>query len=180
MAIGIISALVLLSIIFVLYRKRDLAYKILMKKNLELAKCDREILEKGDLIHPDILKKSDSNEPGFKNDIDLIQKFNSFLTGEKPYLLNNINIDDICSKIGTNRTYLSNALKSVYNKSFNTIINEHRIRVARQILTDPKYDHISIEGIGEMVGYKTRAAFHLNFKKHTGLTPSYFQASASK
>ena len=157
-----------------------MAYKDLVAKNLELARCDREILKKGDVIHPDILKKSDGNEPGLKNDLELVHKFNQFITGEKPYLVNNINIDDVCSKIGSNRTYLSNALKAVYNKSFNSIINEHRIRVARQILTDPKYGHLSIEGIGEMVGYKTRAAFHKNFKKLTGLTPSYFQASVSK
>ena len=180
MAIGIILSLLLMVIIFYQYRKRTIAYKFLVKKNMELARSDKEIFEKGSFSSEDIpgLEQEylDNKENRDKN-IELVRKFNKYLTEEKPYLYSDLNIENICAKLGTNRTYLSKAINLVLNKSFNAIINEFRVRAARQLLTDPKYSHISIKGIGEMVGYNTKAAFHMNFKRITGLTPSYFKAS---
>ncbi len=180
MAIGIILSLLLLVIIFYQYRKRTIAYKFLVKKNMELARSDKEIFEKGDFSSEDIpgwkQEYLDNTDNRDKN-IELIRKFNKYFTEEKPYLYSDLNIEDICAKLGTNRTYLSKAINLVINKSFNSIINEFRVRAARQLLIDPRYSHISITGIGEMVGYNTKAAFHKNFKKITGLTPSYFKAS---
>ncbi len=147
---------------------------------MELARSDKEILEKGSFSPGDISgwkQKSHDNTDNQDNNIELIQRFNKYFTEEKPYLYSDLNIEDICAKLGTNRTYLSKAINVVYDRSFNSIINEFRVRAARQLLTDPKYSHISITGIGEMVGYNTKAAFHKNFKKITGLTPSYFKAS---
>ena len=177
MTLGIIVVVILLMVIYMSYRRRTIAYKNLVKKNLELAHCDRRILEKGEFI-PDIIIETDNMDESVKQ-LKLIESFNKYLTEEKPYLYDNISLDEISAKIGTNRTYLSKAINSVYDKSFNTLINEFRIRTARQLLTDKKYDHISVEGIGEMVGYNSRTAFHKNFKKATGLTPSYFKASIS-
>jgi len=112
-----------------------------------------------------------------QKEIDLIEKLNIYFDEEKPYLYSNINIEDVSAQIDTNRTYLSKAINNVFNKSFNTLINEFRIREARQLMTDSKYNHISLEGIGQMVGYNSRTVFYNNFKKVTGLTPPYFRES---
>jgi len=177
MTLGIMVVVILLMVIYISYRRQTIAYKNLVKKNLELAHCDRRILEKGEFISEKIIETDNMDES--VKELKLIESFNKYLTEEKPYLYNNISLDEISAKLGTNRTYLSKAINSVYSKSFNTLINEFRIRAARQLLTDKKYDHISLEGIGEMVGYNSRIVFYKNFKKVTGLTPSYFKASIS-
>jgi len=178
LTIGLILLLLLVSLILYLLRKRTIAYRNLVNKNLELAKYDREFIQKRSIKPDDI--------PGYQpteddKNAELIQKFNNYMMDEKPYLLSDLKIDDICPVLGTNRTYLSKAINDAYHKNFSSVINEFRVKAARQILTDSKYDHLSIEAVGEMSGYNSKVAFHKNFKKITGLTPSYFKDSlASK
>ncbi|NQV01428.1 MAG: AraC family transcriptional regulator, partial [Bacteroidia bacterium] len=50
----------------------------------------------------------------------------------------------------------------------------------RILLSDNKYNHISIEGIGQMVGFVSRSVFYQNFKNLTGITPSYFRESITR
>ncbi len=181
MTIGVTVAVILSVIIFVLYRKRTVAYKNLVAKNLELAKCDREVLEKGNFYperaEPD--KNAVQNDQNPK-DLELVNRLIKYLSEEKPYLYSNITIEEVSAALNTNRTYLSKAINSSFNRSFNTIINEMRVRAARQMLADKKLNHISVEGIGEMAGYNSRIVFARNFKKITGLTPSYFRESVKK
>ena len=178
LTLGLILLILLTTLILYLLRKRTIAYRNLVTKNLELARYDREFIEKRS-IHPD-------DVPGYRpteddKNAELIQKFNNYMMDEKPYLLSDLKIDDICPVLGTNRTYLSKAINDAYHKNFSSVINEFRVKAARQILTDSKYDHLSIEAVGEMSGYNSKVAFHKNFKKITGLTPSYFKDSlASK
>ncbi|MCD4745398.1 MAG: tetratricopeptide repeat protein [Bacteroidales bacterium] len=180
--VGIIIAIVLLILIFILYRKRNKAYQDLVIKNLEMASCDRKILEEGNFSPPNITEKitdkSIITEESEKQK-ELIIRFDQYFAEEKPYLYSNINIESVSAALATNRTYLSKAINSVYAKSFTTLVNEFRIRAARQLLTDKKFNHLSIEGIGKMVGYHTRVVFHNNFKKITGISPSYFKSSIS-
>lgn len=181
MTIGIMATILLLIAIFVLYRKRTIAYKNLVAKNLELANCDKKILEKGGFFPENT--KEETNEPEdeqMQKERELVLRFNKYLSDEKPFLYSQISIEDVSAALNTNRTYLSKAINSVFNRSFNTIINEMRVRAARQMLADKKLAHISVEGIGEMAGYNSRIVFARNFKKITGLTPSYFRESALK
>lgn len=178
MAIGISLISLLMIFIFFLYRNKSIALKNLVTKNLELARCDRVVLEKGNFVPEQVYEQvQDSETSDLQKELELINRFNTYLSEEKPYLYGRITIEDFCSPLSTNRTYLSKAINSVYRKSFSTIINEMRVRAARQMLADRKFAHISVEGIGEMAGYASRVVFYKNFKKITGLSPSYFRDS---
>jgi len=178
MTIGIIVIIGLLTFVMVLYRKRTIAYKNLVAKNLELTRCDNEMLKQGKLMPESSANIEDtSDHPEKLKDLEIINRFNKYLAEEKPYLYSNISIEDISAALSTNRSYLSRAINSVYKKSFSTIINEMRVRTARQMLADKKFAHISLEGIGELSGYASRVVFYRNFKKITGLNPSYFRDS---
>jgi len=169
---GMFLFVILLVLIFYFYQKRNIAYKNLVNKNLELSHCDREILTTGQFIPTFI--------PGQEKQFAIIEKFNKYLSDEKPYLYSNITIDEVCAHIGTNRTYLSNAINTVYNKNFATIINEFRIRAARQIILDKSQENLTLDAIAKMVGYNSRTVFISNFKKITGITPSFFRESIEK
>ena len=171
---GVVVTIILLIIIYFLFRKQSIAYKNLLVKNLEIAQCDKKILESGDLTSE---RLQHNNENAGEKELEIINNFNKYIGEEKPYLYSNITIEDVAARIGSNRTYLSKAINEFFNKSFNSIINEFRIRAARQIMIDSKFDHLSLQAIAEMVGYSSRTSFISNFKKATGLTPSYFRKS---
>lgn len=172
--VGLIVLASLAAMVLYLLRKKTIAYKNLVIKNLELAKYDKEFIEKKRIMPENV---SGYHPEADDKNAKLIHTFNEYMFDEKPYLYSDLKIDDICTVLGTNRTYLSKAINEVYNKNFNTVINEFRVKTARQMLTNSKYDHLSIEAVGEMAGYNSKVAFHKNFKKITGLTPSYFKDS---
>ncbi|RLD54692.1 MAG: hypothetical protein DRJ05_14190, partial [Bacteroidetes bacterium] len=145
LSIGIFVFVVLSGFIFVLYRKRNTAYKRLVDKNLDLIKCEN--------THPVKDKPQNSSngnideDPGLRN---LAIEFDTYLKKEKPFLFSEISYDEVCKKLNTNRTYLSKAINKSYKKSFPEVINYFRIKEASLYLSNPKYNHISIEGIGQM------------------------------
>ncbi len=174
--------LLLISVILYLYRQKSKAYRQIVQKNLEIVRSEKRleyqrsnIMTAGKRI-PDAYPE---DEIEFTR-LNLLHKFTRLMEEEKPYLDAGITLEDICRKISTNRTYLSQLINENYHQNFNSFINELRIREARLLLTEPKFDHISIEGIGAMAGFSSKVTFHSNFKQQIGVTPSYFRKSVAR
>ena len=87
----------------------------------------------------------------------------------------NITIDTVAKKLGTNRTYLSEAINYYYNVNFSRWLNELRIQESKKLLSSQEYDCYCIDGISKMVGFSSISAFNSNFKSITGLTPSFYR-----
>ena len=170
---GIMIFIVLSVFIFVLYRKRHIAYKQLVEKNLDLINCENKLPFK-----PSINNIEATNHENGEQIKKLVLAFDTYMKKEKPFLFSEISYDEVCKKLNTNRTYLSKAINESYNKSFPEVINYFRIKEASLYLSDPKYNHLSIEGIGQMTGFNYKAAFYSNFKKQMGITPSFFRKNA--
>lgn len=90
-----------------------------------------------------------------------------------------LTLEKLAKKINTNRTYLSDAINSHYQKTFSQWINELRVLESKKMLASSDFDHYSIEGIAKEVGFASISTFNANFKKITGLTPSYFRKNRS-
>jgi len=182
---GMIWSLVAIAVIVLIFSvllgiqlKRKLsAYKNLVKKNIEVIEKEKvmdqslEKLKKGS----DLPETSEQDQPA-----ELIEKLKEYIQKEKPYLYSNINLDDLAKKLDTNRSYLSKAINDHFGYNFNAFINTLRIKECIKLFSDKKYNHLSLEGIGQMAGYHSRISFYNNFKKATGVTPSYFRNEATK
>jgi len=176
-----IMVIILGSIIFLLYWQKNRAFQYIVKKNLEIVDAEKQIelqvkrkriqINAGDL--PPIGEIQGST-------LGLIVKFDRLMKEEKPYLEPGITVDEVCKRINTNRFYLSQMIHDHYNQNFNGIINEFRIKEARRLLTESKFDHLSVEGIGAMAGFGNKVTFHTIFKNQIGVTPSYFRKSMGK
>jgi len=103
------------------------------------------------------------------------RRIEKFMIEEKPYLKEDTTLDELSKALSTNRTYLSKAIQRYFNQSFNDLICHYRVNTAKELLTNYENDHLSIESIGRMAGFKSSSAFHRRFKAQTRLTPDYYR-----
>ena len=175
--IVVFIVIILLSYILFLYRKKSRSYDALVQQNIKSLEIEKK-LEQSMVTQLDCnLQQKSGIDKGFA---ELDKKLTRFMVDEKPYLWKQVTLDEFCKKLNTNRTYLSKLINEKYGQSFLDFISVNRIRVSRELLINPKFKHISIEGIGEMSGFKTNANFHKHFKELVQLTPKQFRDRALK
>lgn len=81
----------------------------------------------------------------------------------------------IASKLGTNRTYVSKAVKERTGMTFTQFINSHRIRRATEVLSDPHKKGYPLKALSQELGFKSLNSFYSNFKAVTGISPGLFR-----
>ena len=84
-------------------------------------------------------------------------------------------LDQLVELTGESRPRLSQALNEVPDRSFYSILNEYRVREACRRMNDKeRYSGLTIEAVGQSVGFKSRSNFVSTFKRIVGLTPSAY------
>jgi len=63
---------------------------------------------------------------------------------------------------------------------FYDFLFEYRIKAALEYLSNDQFSHLSVEGIGEMTGFKSISTFYKRFKSVVGMTPNQFREWAKK
>lgn len=105
----------------------------------------------------------------------LITKLDAIQYDENIIFDEAITMEKLAKKLNTNRSYLSEAINHEYQISFSKWINQIRINKACDLLLNSSNDKYSLEAIAGMVGFTSISSFNTNFKRHTGITPSYFR-----
>lgn len=59
--------------------------------------------------------------------------------------------------------------------TFSGVLNECRMAVARRMLSEPRFDHIGVGGIGLRVGLADASHFIRQCRRHLGMTPAAFR-----
>ena len=85
-----------------------------------------------------------------------------------------VGLTTIAEHLKTSKSYISQSVSQSDFKNFNELINSHRIRLAKEALTDSSNSSYTLEAIGKQVGFGSKSSFYSAFKKETGLTPSAF------
>ena len=127
------------------------------------------------LLHAINSSKPKSKPDGAKVDEVLMTQLEDLVKDKHIHHDPLLTIEKLAKALNTNRSYLSQSINNFHGVSFRKWINELRIQEAKILLLDEKQDHFSIEAIAEMVGFSSISSFNENFKKVTGLTPSYFR-----
>ncbi|MFO7756790.1 MAG: AraC family transcriptional regulator [Bacteroidales bacterium] len=79
--------------------------------------------------------------------------------------------------LGYDYTYLSNLFSEVKGTTLQQYIIVHRIEKAKELML---YDELNISEISYRLQYSSVAHFSNQFKKITGLTPSYYKKLKQK
>ena len=150
--------------LFVLLRKYYRSNQHLLDLNLMLN--DKE-LSQADKYANSNLKDEKKNQ--------ILSAFLQLIVEEEIFKDQALKLDVVAERLDVSRTYLSQVINETYEQNFNAYINSCRIKLSKKYMVSSDYSQYSIQGIAELVGFKSLSAFNVAFKKNTGLTPSYFR-----
>ena len=85
--------------------------------------------------------------------------------------------DFISEKLGYDYTYLSNTFTEVKGMTIQQYIIQHKIERVKELLM---YDELTLTEIAWKLKYSSVAHLSNQFKKNTGLTPTYFKQIKDK
>lgn len=108
---------------------------------------------------------------------DLLGQLDQLISNEKPYLKQDINLQQLADELNISIHHLSQLINQYKHTNFYDFINSCRIEEFKQKVGDPKFRHLSILGIAFECGFNSKASFNEAFKKQTGLTPSEYRKS---
>lgn len=125
--------------------------------------------QKHRIIKPDASFLLSREEQVFKELLD------NYFNEESGFLNPNFRLSDLAEHLNLSKNTLSYLINKVYTMNFNQLLNEKRIEVALKNLENSKWEHLSLEGIANEVGFKSRTTFNKAFKTKTGCTPSKYK-----
>ncbi|MHA7057928.1 helix-turn-helix domain-containing protein [Aquimarina sp. M1] len=165
---GLLIILVLLSILFRFYNLKNKNEEQFLALVKSIEQPESEVSEK------ELLQNKDAtalNKETISNILLGLKK----LEEQQYFLRQECSAYTVAKKIKTNTSYLSKVMNSHYNKTFNTYINDLRIKyVLVRLKEDTRFRAYSIQSIAEELGYKSADSFTKYFKKQTGLLPSFY------
>jgi YesN/AraC family two-component response regulator len=91
------------------------------------------------------------------------------------FLRDDFRQQDLADYLKITKNKLSQVISQLYGQNFNQMINEKRILVAIEKLRTKEGDNLTLEGIAQDVGFKSRTTFIKAFQEKTGLSPSEFR-----
>jgi AraC-like DNA-binding protein len=100
---------------------------------------------------------------------------NQIMENEKPYLLPELNLDELAKMLNKPPKQLSQTINLGFSMNFNTYINRYRINEAKRIIELDVNDKKTIYEILLDAGFNSKSVFNDAFKKHAGCTPKEYR-----
>lgn len=105
----------------------------------------------------------------------IMQQVEEVLKDKALYTDPDFSLPTLAKLVHSNTKYLSQAINESTGQNFKAYINRLRIYEARKRLTDDaNFGHLTIQAVGESVGFRSTSNFIIAFKKVTGLAPSLY------
>jgi AraC-like DNA-binding protein len=148
------------------------------EEDIDLANSDNYIANKETGLFSSSGKYSGSPlSSAQKNSI--VSRLESLMEEDRIFIIDNLSLEHVAERLGTNTKYISQAINEHYKKNFYNFINVYRIEEAKKLLLEIGNDKYSILGIAHMVGFVSKSTFNVAFKRYTGCTPSEFKKNSS-
>lgn len=107
------------------------------------------------------------------------EKLTEAIRHDKIFANPDLTITDLAAQLKIPAKRLSKMINQFGKMNFNRFINELRVEEAKNLLVNPKNDHLTIEGIGYQAGFKSKTVFNTFFKSTVGMTPSAYKKNNS-
>ncbi len=106
---------------------------------------------------------------------ELQKRIEQLMEEEQLFRQPNLKIVDLVQKLGTNRSYIYQAINREMGLSFAEYINRMRIEYASQLIL--QHPDMPVSTIGEQAGFNSSTSFYRNFKQYKGMGPKEYQSS---
>ncbi len=167
-ALMVIAALIYLWRNYLNTRQRNL---ILYQKNQELLALEQE------RNMPAEKYKSSPMDEQAKD--ELLQRIYAVMESHQQIYDEGFTLDQLARLVGANPNYVSQVINEKKGCNFKAFINDYKIKeVCRRLSDQQQYGGLTIEAIGQSVGFKSRTHFYNTFKQFTGMTPAAYQRAA--
>lgn len=95
---------------------------------------------------------------------------------EKPFLDPGLKIDEITEKLNASSANIIQALKVNGFKTFSSFTNYYRVMEVRRMFEDPNFDHMKLDAIGSISGFRAKQTFYIAFELQTGMKPGFYRS----
>lgn len=112
-------------------------------------------------------------------DNHLIEKLETTIESERPYLSEKLTIAKLADQTGIPQKLLSQIINNHYKQNFFDFINSYRTREFNRRITDGDNRRFTILSIAYDCGFSSKSAFNRAYKKHVGVPPSEFLKSGN-
>lgn len=97
-----------------------------------------------------------------------------FIQEQAFFLSEEASLHKLAQSLQTTTNHVSKVINVEAGMNFNEYINTFRVRCAQERLLNPEFNHLTIEAIGNSVGFRSKTAFYSAFKKHTQQSPKQY------
>ncbi|MCB0278506.1 MAG: AraC family transcriptional regulator [Calditrichaeota bacterium] len=94
---------------------------------------------------------------------------------QKPYLDVNLTLQALANTLTISSKELSELLNKGYRQTFYDYVNSYRVEEIKELLLDPKRQHLTNEALAEEAGFKSKSTFINSFRKVYNCTPGEFK-----
>ena len=94
---------------------------------------------------------------------------------QKKYRDKEYSAQKLADEIGTSNRCISAVVNTRFHMNYSQYVNKHRVDEAMTVLVDKRYQKLTIEEVGNMVGFANRQAFYMAFYRFMGITPRQYR-----
>lgn len=173
-AVVIILVVIIIFKIKRLRQEQDFLYK---RKDvvLEIPMDDHTALEPAtdDCVRENVL--SDEELDNIKH------KIVNYMDNSEEWMMQSFSPERMAHAVDVPARLLPEIIRNGFGTNFYGLLNRYRIKEACRILSDKdKLKHLTIEGISQSLGFKSRSNFGKNFKNLVGMSPSEYIAASER
>lgn len=159
-----------------LYRKKNSAYKELVRKASEWAYEDKTVLAK----ERQEKESSNDSDPATDEEKRIMALIEEEMTVRFLYREAGLTAELLAERMGIHRNQLSRVINKVTGGNFNYYINSLRIKEAVRLISASTHKDLYINELYERIGFTNRSTFYRIFKQFTGISPVEFQKKKDK
>ena len=167
----VIVALVILTMLVMLWRN----YRSIHAKNQVLYQKSLESLS-STATAKNMTNKYSSSPLDQHTKEELMLRVRTVMDQPEVICMPDFTVALLAEKVNTKPRHVSQVINEHYEKGFNQMLSEYRIKEACRRLVDTQgYGNLSIEGLSAGLGFKSRSNFVSNFKRIVGMSPSEYK-----